>query len=294
MSQNSVTVLARDLLGCYVGDKFRVEDRYKTLGMDGLRAAMALLEERGAVALRGAVVTSLDVPMLWQASEFGTVVTLMQLPRSLRSQGMATGLQRAFIQAGIPFRLGFMRGATRRVDTLLEGRCDVIVASMMTARLDMEQGVPITLIHTFGFRSFAQEYVVAFRDTQVRQIVSGMRVALDPVSIDQTILTSYECQGKEVEFIEAPYVQSLDMLAAGELDAVVWSRDELKEWGLGFNLQPLRDPSPRRVAGEDTVAVLATGRDKTEMGGILAARLDFTAIHRTQLRVMKGEERSSY
>ena len=244
MSQNSVTILARELLSCYIG-----QDYHNALGGEGAKVAMALLEHRGAVAMRGQTVISLDIPLLWQLSGYGTVVTLMQLPTSLRSKGMATGLHGAFGQAGIPFRLGFMRGATRRVETLLEGRCDAIVTSKMTARLDMEQGRPITLIHAFAFNTFVQEYVVAFQNPQARQIVSGMRVALDPVSIDQTILTSYECQGKEVEFIQAPYVQSLDKLAAGELDAVIWSRDELKEWGLGFNLQPLRDPSgwPERI-----------------------------------------------
>lgn len=294
MRGNSVAFLARELLGYYVGDIFHVEHYYKNLGVADAKAALASLRGQGAVGLQGDKIISQDIPLLWQASGFGTVVILMQLSTSLRSQGMATGLNNVFGQAGIPFRLGYMRGATRRVETLLEGRCDAIVTSKMTARLDMEQGAPITLIHTFGFYSFVQEYVVAFRDPQARQIVSGMRVSLDPVSVDQTILTSYECQGKEVEFVETPYIQSLDKLAGGELDAVIWSRDELKEWGLAFNLQPLRDPSPRRVAGEDTVAVLATSRDKADLGAILATRLDYSTIQRTQLLVLQGEERPCY
>lgn len=290
---NAVSRLARGLLESYCGASFSLEE-FGEIDADVAGAALRVLQDQGAVSLRGDVIESLNVPLLWQASGFGTIIALMQLPSSLRAQGMATGLLEVFAQEGIPLRLGFMRGATRRVDTLLEGRCDFIVTSKMTARLDLEQGRPVTLIHAFGFRTFVEEYVVAFRDPEAKEIVSGMRVALDPVSVDQTILTSYECQGKEVEFVEAPYVQSLEKLKTGELDAVIWSLDELKERGLGFNLQPLGDRSPRRVAGEDTAAVLVTSRDKAELGRILVQRINFAAVQRIQDQILKRKKKPSF
>lgn len=295
MSQvNAISRLARELLGSYCGARFSLEELEGIGEADVAGQALRVLQDQGAVRLRGEVIEDLNVPLLWQASGLGTVIALMQLPSSLRAQGMATGLLEAFAQAGVPLRLGFMRGATRRVETLLEGRCDIIVTSKMTARLDLEQGRPVTLIYAFGFRTYVEEYVVAFRDPNAREIVSGMRVALDPVSIDQTILTSYECQGKEVEFVDAPYVQSLAKLAADELDAVIWSRDELKERGLGFNLQPLSDTSPRRVTGEDTAAVLVTSREKAELGRILAQRIDLASVQRIQEQILRGKKKPSY
>lgn len=294
MNQEAISILARGLLASYPGAHLALDEYEDMLNQDAVTAALKVLQDQRAVSLRGEIIGSLNIPLLWEASRLGTIFALAPLPFSLRSQGMATGLFQAFAGAGIPFRLGFLRGATKRVDTLMEGRCDFIVTTKMTARLDMEQGVPITLIHAFGFRSFVTEYVVAFRDPGARQIVSGMKVALDPVSIDQTILTSYECQGKEVEFVEASYVQSLEKLEAGQLDAVIWSRDELEEWGLGFNLQSLRDPSPRRVAGEETVAVLATSKDKAELGEILMRQIDFPAVKNTQDQILANKQRPSY
>lgn len=291
---DSVPALARGLLASFAGARFDMEEYSHQLDRGQVGAALNFLIEQGAVSFQGEKVLNLDYPLLWQHSSFGTVMALMPLPFSLRFEGLATGLHLAFAEAGIPFRLGFMRGATMRLEALLEGRCDFSVTSKMTARLDMEQGVPLTLIHAFGFRTFVKEYVVAFRDPGAREIVSGMRIALDPVSIDQTILTSYECEGKDVEFVEAPYVQSLQKLASDQLDAVIWSLDELEERGHGFNIQPLSDRSPRRVAGEDTAAVLATSRDKADLGKILVQLVDFDKVQRIQNQVLMGKMKPSY
>lgn len=252
---------------------------------------LVVLEDQGNSKIQA---VHLRYSELWDKSGFGTVLAIMPLPFSRRFAGIASGLHRAFAHAGIPFRLGFMRGATNRVDTLLEGRCDFIVTSKMTARLDMEMGRPLTLMHVYGLGSFVKEYVVAFRENGIERIQPGMRVALDPVSIDQTILTSYECEGIQVDFVDAPYVQSLEMLENNQLDAVIWSRDEMEERGLNFNLQPLADSSPRRVAGEDTVAVLATSRDKAELGEVLLRLVDFAGVEKIQDTVLKNARKPIY
>lgn len=277
-----VAVLAREILGSSVGAEVS-EGRF---GREETAAAQKFLADRGAAVLEKGVLVGRDIPRLWQLSGFGTVLALMPLPFSLRFEGLAAGLQQAFAKVEIPFRLGFMRGATRRVDSLIDGRCDMIVASKMTARLDLEMERPISLMHVFGLETFVQEYVVAFRDPKARSIQRGMRVALDPVSIDQTILTSYECEGVEVEFVDAPYARSLQKLQENQVDAVIWSRDELEERNMGFNIQPLSDTSPRRVAGEDTVAVLATSRDKAELGAILQVLIDFNDVQNVQQQVL--------
>ena len=261
--------------------------------------ALKFLETEGAVILedkgeQGLFLRRRSTPQLWKLSGLGTVVAVLPLPFSSRLEGLATGLHAAFADAGIPFSLAFIRGATKRVEVLMDGRCDIIMTSKMAARLELEQAAPITLIHEFGPKTYVKEHVAVFRDPDAEKISRGMRVALDPVSIDQTILTSYECEGVEVEFVEAPYAQTFQKIRDNQLDAAIWTLDEMEERSLGFNIRPLGDKSPRRVAGEDTVAVLATCRTKELLGRILLNLVDFEGVQAVQRQVLDKLLNPSY
>ena len=41
------------------------------------------------------------------------------------------------------------------------------------------------MLHEFGPRSYVQDHVVVFRDPAAAEIRAGMRVALDPASVDR-------------------------------------------------------------------------------------------------------------
>lgn len=293
-SKDFTRVLARKLLGYGIG-KFA----YADLGDSAeVKAGLEALHKQGAgsfsLAKQHFNIEGFNYLALWKASGYGTVIGLMPLPVSVRLEGLATGLHKCFSDAGIPFRLAFMRGATNRVDTLLDGVCDFIVISKMAARLDMEKGLPLSLIHEYGLQSYVKEHVAVFRDPSSIKITKGMRVALDPVSIDQTILTSYECEGLEVEFVETPYAQTFQKIRENLLDAAIWTLDEMEERSLGYNVQPLSDKSPRRVAGEDTVAVAATSRAKIELGGLIQQLVNFGEVETMQRQVLDKSIRPSY
>lgn len=290
--QGDVKVLARGLLQRRLGDQLYLNQLQEELGQ-GAVEAFKLLESQGMVGVEGNAISHLNYSQLWGKTGWGTVMALMPLPFSRRFEGLATGLHQAFQDAGIPLRLGFIRGATRRVDALLEGRCDLIVSTKMTIRLDMEMGRPLSFLHIWGFQSYVKEHVVVFRDPRARKIRRGMRVALDPVSVDQTILTSHECEGIDVKFVDSSYARTFEMLENGKVDAVVWSLDELDQLDLDYNYQSLSD-RPHRVVGEDTVSALAVSRDEAELGGVLQLLVDFAQVESIQQRVVRGEIKPWY
>ena len=49
-----------------------------------------------------AFLISLDYKVLWEAADFGTIMAVMPLPYSARYEGLATGLFKAFEEAGFP------------------------------------------------------------------------------------------------------------------------------------------------------------------------------------------------
>ena len=292
-----ILTLAREFLTRSPGERIDTVAGYAQrfgTGRGTVQSALKFLQEVGAVVLEtrghlGTFLLSLDYKVLWEAADFGTIMAVMPLPYSARYEGLATGLFKAFEEAGLPFSLAFMRGAARRIDALLAGKYNFAVMSKLAANLELQKGTPITVLHEFGPRSYVQDHVVVFRDPAAAEIRAGMRVALDPASVDQVILTCYECQGIEVQFVETPYTQILQKLENDQLDAAVWNLDEVEEKQLAFTIRPLTRERAAKAARDDTVAVLVTNAADADLAKLLRRCLNFAAIQRVQEQVMGRE-----
>lgn len=289
--------LAREFLSFAPGDRIATVEQYASrfgTGRGTVQSALKFLQRVGAMALDsrghlGTFIVNLDYKILWEAADFGTIMAVMPLPYSARYEGLATGLFKSFESAGLPFSLAFMRGATKRINALLEGKYNIAVMSKLAAALEKEKGMPITLLYEFGPRTYVQDHVVVFRDPGATRIESGMRVALDPASVDQMILTCYECQGIEVQYIETPYTQILQKLSSDQLDAAIWNMDEVEEKKFSFNVHPLSQERSRNVARDDTVAVLVASSEDTTLIKFLQQCLDFASIQRIQEQVINRQ-----
>ncbi len=292
-----ILALAREFLTFSPGERIDTVARYANRFVTGrgtVQSALKFLQKVGAVALEsrghlGTYIVSLDYKVLWEAADFGAIMAVMPLPYSARYEGLATGLFTAFEEAGLRFSLAFMRGATKRIDALLEGKYNLAVMSKLAATLEMEKGAAITVLHEFGPHTYVQDHVVVFRDPAATKIQEGMRVALDPASVDQVILTCYECQGLQVHYVETPYTQILQKLSSDQLDAAVWNMDEVKEKKFFFNIHPLNRQRAAKAALDDTVAVLVANAADADLVKFLQRYLDFVGIQRVQEQVIKRE-----
>ena len=292
-----ILTLAREFLNYSPGDRIPTIEQYAkrfSAGRGTVQSALKFLQKIGAVALEsrghlGTFVVTISDKVLWEVADFGTIMAVMPLPYSARYEGLATGLSSAFEAAGLPFSLAFMRGATKRINALIEGKYNIAVMSKLAARLEMEKGAPITVMYEFEPHTYVQDHVVVFRDSAATKIEAGMRVAIDPASVDQLILTCYECQGIEVNYIETPYTQILQKLDSGQLDAAVWNLDEVREKNLAYNLCPLAKEKSRKVARDDTIAVLVVKSEESMAIKFLKRCLDFDHIKKVQQQVLKRE-----
>jgi len=290
--------LARDLLRAKPGDRLApIADYARRLGVGRgtVQAALALIRERGAATLvprghMGTFVEAVDPAALWELTGLGSITGVMPLPYSQRYRGLATGLYRAFQQAHVPLVMAHMRGARRRLEALNSGRYEFALVSRNsyeTARAEMDF---LDLALELGPRTSVREHMLLLRDGRADRITDGMRVGIDPSSIDITLLTHRECDGARVTLVELPYTQFPGQIQKGVIDAAVWDAEEpIPEGGSGMRLVPLRngDAGVRPDTGE---AVLVVHRENTVVKSILRERVDPEVVRATQARVLAGEE----
>ncbi|WDV44392.1 GntR family transcriptional regulator YhfZ [Clostridiaceae bacterium M8S5] len=296
MSKNGKTtvMLARELLTHNVGDRIKTIGQFAKdfgFGRGTVQAAFKYLQDSGAVKLEsrghlGTSITKMDNHKLWNISGFGIIMGVMPLPYSTRYEGLATGFYKEFEKCNIPFSLAFMRGANKRIEALNLGKYNFAIVSKLAANLEKRSTDSIEIIHEFGLESYVGNHVIIYKDDAYNQITHGMRVAIDPTSPDLIILTTYECEGLDVEYIETPYNQIIQRLENNEIDAAIWNIDEILEKNLKYKTSSLRNPKTKKVDSEDTIATVVVNKDNLQFGNILNKFINMDKIEEIQRDVM--------
>ena len=299
MSKNGevAMLLARELISYNVGDRIRIVGDYAesfNTGRGTVQSAIKLLENEGAIRLEsrghlGTFILSIDYKQLWNISDFGVIMGVMPLPYSKRYEGLATGLYKTFEKADIPFSLAFMRGAGKRIQALDMGKYDFAITSKLAAIYEKDQFEFVDLMHIFKEGSYVGEHIILFRDNDVNEIEDGMRIGVDTTSPDQFLLTKYECEGKDVKYIETSYNQIVEKLKNKEIDAAVWNEDEIKEKGLEFNTHKLRNPKSLEISKNDTRAVMVINNNNLDLKNIIKKFIDMEEIENIQEKVLEGQ-----
>jgi DNA-binding transcriptional ArsR family regulator len=264
-------------------------------GRGTVQSALKILTDEGAVALkshgnRGSFIQQMDRAKLLAKAGISPLIGIMPVAYSLRFQGLATGLKRAFDQAGLPLVLALVRGGKNRIHFLRTGRCDFAVVSRLAWQEEERQG-GLRLVHAFGPGSNVGDHVLLLSSARASAeagIADGMRVGVDPSSHDHMRLTLAECHGKAVHLVEISYAEALPRLLAGDIDAAVWDAEVPIPPGLALVIVPRRERDP---AGDpDTEAVLITRAEAGPLGDLLSSGIDPQAVVTVQRRVLAGKE----
>ncbi|NPV71055.1 MAG: hypothetical protein HPY55_10490 [Firmicutes bacterium] len=288
--------IARDLLGRRPGERLpRVQDYAETFqtGHGTIQHGLKLLVEAGAIALEarghlGTYLAAMDCKKLWEISGQAFILGLMPLPYSRRYEGLATGVYEAFRKANVPFNLAYIRGSANRLQALERNQGDFVVLSRMSVEAAQKEH-DITIVVGFGPRTYVGEHALVLRKGVHGAITEGMRVGVDPHSLDQCQLTRRLCEGKRVEMVEIKYTQVIEMLELGRIDAVVWNADEVPRSGKVRVVQI--DLGPQ---SSNTEAVLVARKDRTEIERILSHVVVPSEVLEVQRQVLSGERIPSY
>ncbi len=279
----------------------RVRDFAAQLGVGNgtIQAALQMLEEAGAIetVARGHLGTFLvraDRTILWRLAGLGTLLAAMPLPYSRRYEGLATGLRDAFEEAGAPFAITFMRGASARAAALLEDKVDLVVLSRFAADRLIEEH-PLELVADLGPATYVGAHGMLLRHgTSLEQ---RLRVAIDHSSEDQRMLTERAFAGRaDIEWVETSYMQLGDLFASDQLDATVWNLDEVPHGQLGASVDilPLGDEITRDLSlRNSSAAIIGRAAGAAALTAVREA-LDLSVITTSQSEVLRGERIPSY
>ncbi|RRD96254.1 GntR family transcriptional regulator [Clostridiales bacterium COT073_COT-073] len=295
MSKNGqiVVQLSRNFLSYQEGQRLptisQFVEEYK-VARGTVQSALRYLSESGAVTLQarghlGTYVINIDYQRLWTISGHGAILGLMPLPYTKRYEGMATGLYQSFCQAKIPFNLAYMRGARHRLEMLEQGVYHFAIVSKLAVEDMMTHGKKFKIIHQFSEESYVTEHGIILRQG-LKRLESGLKIALDESSPDQTLLTKKECQGIEVVYVPMSYNQILSCLETGEVDAAIWNLDELQEKNISVHLVPLQNKEARKFDRAGNRAVIAIDFANSYIGDIMAKLVDFSEIEKIQQLVV--------
>lgn len=303
MSKNGLIIvsLVREFLSFQEGQRVPTITQYVErygAARGTIQSALRFLSESGAMEFQarghlGTYVIKIDYQKLWKISGLGSILGLMPLPYTKRYEGMATGLYEAFRSAGLPFNLAYMRGAAPRLEMLEKGIYHFAIISKLAALNIQNTGRRFKIIHEFSVESYVTKHGVILR-RGLDKIRDGMKIALDESSPDQTLLTQKECQGINVTYVPMSYNQILSQLEAGQVDAAVWTLDELREKNLAFAQIPLQNEEAKALDRDGTKAVMVIDFANTYIGDVLNQLIDFQLIEELQRQVVEQNKIPMY
>lgn len=205
-----------------------------SFGRGTVQEALKILENEQAIKLesRGHLGTFLihkNQKKLLKLAGIKQIIGVMPLPYSKKYAGIATGLMNSFENMGYPLNLAFMRGSLSRMEALLDRRYDFAIVSRLAAERYISQleNCNLEIAVSFGPNSYLSGHAIFLSDASKSTIENGMKVGLDSHSIDQTDITMAECENLNVEFVELNYMHLLEVIQMKQIDAAVWSKDEL-------------------------------------------------------------------
>jgi hypothetical protein len=165
------------------------------------------------------------------------------------------------------------------------------VTSKLAAHQGIEMGMELDIAVQFGSYSFVNEHAMIFADASKRDIEDGMKVGIDRSSIDHSLLTLNQCQGKNVQLVDLAYNQIILKLKMREIDAAIWNIDEIIERKLNIRYYPL---SYEKFSGWDTEAVIVVNKSNYGMKNLLEHFIDKDEVIAYQKDVVKERIIPSY
>lgn len=289
--------LAREFL------KNKKDDRIKTIkefvedfntGRGTIQSALNFLQEHQAIELEsrghlGTFIVNLDYKLLWEIADIGIIMGVMPLPYSLKYEGLATGLNKAFSKADIPFSIAFMRGAKNRLKVLEEGKYDFVVLSKFAAENFISNHDDFEVMCNLGVSSYLSRHVVIFADEKEKQIKSGMTIGIDSNSIDHKMLTELECKGIDVEFVDFTYMQIIKKIKDKSIDAAIWNYDEIEDHESEINFHPLKQKEAIEKNEEISSAILLVRKADDLVKNIFSQFISIEGILQVQQDVCNNK-----
>ena len=162
---------------------------------------------------------------------------------------------------------------------------DFAIVSQFAAETAHIHGFNIHTVMTLDAGSYTSEHVLLLNQTEGAEIHDGMRIGIDMMSADHARIVHTVCQGKSVKFINIDYSQALRALNAKQIDATVWTEEDLPvEFA---KLKTIRlDKEDYPILDSLSIATIVVQHDNISIVSILKSLLDTSNLQRIQCEVV--------
>lgn len=285
--------VAGDLLKRSLNDRINTVREYASeldASVGTIEAAFTFIESMDAVELKsrgrsGSFIKGIRYPVLWSIAHGRAIVGGLPLPWSRRIQGLATGIRLQCSNEACDLDLRYLRGSMNRISSLTSKSLDWALVSRFAAETAHAHGFTIDPVVTFGKDSYISNSIILFSDPTKHVIEDGMKVGIDRESTDHTYKVHSVCQGKQVRYVDIKYSQGLDLISNGEIDATIWSNEDLPDDMVQVNAVSV--PTELEPALEDlSEAAIVTLKGNTGVSNVIRQLLDSDFIVNTQEEVV--------
>jgi hypothetical protein len=293
---STAAAIARDLLTRSPGDRIPSIAEYASrfgVGINTVQRAVAIIQGEAAAQVRprgrlGTFVVRLDRARLWRVAIGEPLVGFMPLPYSRRYEGLATGLRESLETAGIPFSIAFMSGSRPRIEAI-RGRNAFAVVSSLAARELQSVAGPLAIAVELGPQSYVASHAAIWRRGPRG---NRPRIGIDEDSVDQAVLTRAEF-GDLADYVGMHYLQLVDAVRHGRLDAAVWNVDSVYTDD-SLVIEPLTSPAALKFEAVATGAALVVDPENPTVLKFLRDYLVPKSIRSVQDDVLAGRRSPAY
>ncbi len=241
------TDLARSIMALDVGERLptiiELTERF-CVSRGIVQNAISFLEEEGCIGLSrsgklGTVLDMVDRQKLYGFTGWDPIVGAMPVPFNDCFRSLASALFAESRRLPVYSSVIYVSGALNRQSMLKKDFLDYIVTSVATARHITAADEDLELLFELPDCRYEEPYCLLFINPLDTEIRDGMRVGVDPETIDQMELTKALCRGKNVEFVKMPFENTVELLHNHSIDCSVIRREKWLEDNLNLVPRPI-------------------------------------------------------
>lgn len=290
--------IARDFFGMQIGEKIPtiLENTEKfNLSRGIVQSAIAELEESKAVSIekrgaKGTYLMDVNYEKLYPYTNWGSLTGTMPIPLNPYLSSLATAISEEMEQAPFTFSIAYVTGSEKRLEKLREMVFDFLVVSESTAKHYLQEYDFLEVCASLEDCVYSSEYVIYFLDEEKDRIEEGMKVGIDPRCLDQSAITKQLCEGKNVTYVEFPYIAIEDLLLKRNVDCVVYRN---LDWSGLIDIVP----SARKITGihgfsekETKTPVILSHKDNYGINKLIRRYVSQENTKRVQEEVLNGKK----
>ncbi|MCB2289844.1 hypothetical protein LGK97_08710 [Clostridium sp. CS001] len=291
-----ISKLARDMLINDIGNKLPSISEYAgklSVSRGVIQQGINFLEENNCILLQkshgtGTFLQHKDSNKLCENTGWDLLTINMPVPATHYLQSLTTALYQYNTIFPFPLAMVYVTGAHNRLKYLEKKIYDTIVVSASSAKAYCEMydflDEPIVLENC----QYAGGFCVYFANSNNTQIKDGMRVAYDPSSTDHYSLTKALCAGKNVEWVETPFILLSEVLHQKKVDVLIHRREYPMLRFEHLNPQPIEIYRFSNL--ETKTPVLLFHKENYGVRALFEKYLNTTDIYLTQKNIMEGRE----